>query len=178
MLGGKSFGKSFVKAKAVAKVRETYKNVEVIDVDMRDRSLKRKPSLVRSVEEEQRGASVSASLGFLMPSFMGVVVNEALKVVGDAAAEFAAKQTTSALQKVVDKTTDEDLDALLTQITAKGKFPALVIDEANLGLPASGMGKEEAKRVLALGCPNVGSKPEAPSREKGNHRHFLAQLPL
>ena len=92
VLGGKNLGKTIVKAKAIAKVRETNKDVEVIAVNMRKDSLK--------------GRSLALS------------VEAAIK---------------------------------------NGKFPAIVIDEANLALPTGEVGKENAKLVLAPGCRRVGS---------------------
>ena len=113
------------------------------------------------MEDEQRATLMSALLGILVPSIMGLIVTELLNTVKDTAASNVGKETTSSLQKTVDKMTEQGIDALLSDITKHGKFPAIVIDEANLGLPAGEEGKEEAKRVLAWRLRKCwGSPPE------------------
>ena len=61
---------------------------------------------------------------------------------------------------------------MLAEITTGGKFPAIVIDEANLCIPDGDEGRGGSEEGA---CPQAAQV--SPWGEEGSHRHFVAQFP-
>ena len=149
VLGGKSFGKSFVRAKAIEEIgKRPNSSCVVVAVDMRNTEV---TDLLPTVDKKLSELVQTAQTGGLINVFAGGL---AVYLAAQQSAGPAAMPANLSLRNLIgmffDKSTGRD--QMIARLSSYNKFPAIVIDEANRGLPGQG-GQDSAGLVLASGCP-------------------------
>ena len=150
VLGGKSFGKSFVRSKAIEEIGKLpNSNCVVVAVNMRDTDV---ADLLPTVDKKLSELVRTAETGGLIDVFEGGL---ALYLAAEQRAGPAAMAASLSLRNFIGMFSDKSRggrDALIAALSSCNKLPAIVIDEANRGLPGEG-GEVAVGMVLASGCP-------------------------
>ena len=151
LLGGKNLGKSFLKKIAL---KSCCSDLVVVSVDMRSRAgtnlldsiLLSASQTLEEVADERDNSQYLGPLSGIVSALISSIQN-----MGQAASPVA-----TLVKSVVETATKKDvvrsaIDTFLARVNAGSKRTAIVVDEANLGLPSptNGVKESEAKAGLA-----------------------------
>lgn len=149
VLGGKSFGKSFVKAHAIASIQNrTSTDCTVVDIDMRSLKVKSMAQRVETQINAELNPSWRAKLSKVIAQPFSMAVAWAIAKSRAPATQPVSNAARDLMELLVKYDFSENMDKEIRKFTRDGRFLGIVIDEANRGLPQDGH-LAEAQQVLS-----------------------------
>ncbi|CAJ1355714.1 unnamed protein product, partial [Effrenium voratum] len=154
VLGGKNLGKTFLKQAAL---RACSSNVVVVSADMRDMpGTSLLNAILLTANKTLKERTGDNDVGQYVPSWLGIISAAVLTIegLGPAASPVGAFIKDMAGIATSRRKVRSAIDAFLSRVRASSKRSAIVVDEANLGLPGLTNGQDggergEAKSALA-----------------------------